>query len=209
MRPAAGEEEGMGPKSGMMPPAGIDLAFRAMCRDDLSLVARWLATPHVKRWWPEAADARSVESRYGPAIDGTDPTRLFVVEHEAVPIGMIQWYLLEDNPDWRAALAVTGVPADAAGIDYLIGAEHLVGRGIGPVMIDRFLDRFGSVARPGGRVVAAVDQRNRRSWRALEKIGFQRAWAGELVSDDPSDKGPTFVYVRSIRSVARSTLQGD
>ena len=45
-------------------------------------------------------------------------------------------------------------------------------------------------------VVAAVQQANRRSWRALEKVGFRRVWAGEIVSDDPSDEGPNYVYVR-------------
>jgi RimJ/RimL family protein N-acetyltransferase len=67
-------------------------------------------------------------------------------------------------------------------------------------MIEQFLLEFGLAALPSGSVVTSVDQANRRSWRALEKIGFQRVWAGVLDSDDPSDKGPTFVYVRSIRT---------
>ena len=189
----------------MMSSVELDLRFRPMDRDDLRLLCDWLAKPHVRSWWREPFDAGSVEARYGPAIDGTDPTRLFVVEQAGAPIGMIQWYLLEDNLDWQRTLAATGVPADAAGIDYLIGAEDHVGQGVGPVMIERFLAEFGSAARPSGSVVASVHQDNRRSWRALEKIGFRRVWAGELDSDDPSDEGPSFVYLRSIRNVTRST----
>ena len=30
--------------------------------------------------------------------------------------------------------------------------------------------------------------------RALEKAGYQRCWAGELESDDPSDEGPMYLY---------------
>jgi aminoglycoside 6'-N-acetyltransferase len=180
--------------------AELDLRFRPLDRDDLPLLCEWLAKPHVRPWWREPFDARSVETRYGPAIDGTDPTRLFVVEDNDTPIGMIQWYLLDDNPDWQRSLSVTGTPRHAAGIDYLIGAEDHVGRGVGPTMIEQFLLKFASAALPSGSVVTSVDQANQRSWRALEKIGFRRVWAGELDSEDPSDEGPSFVYVRSIRT---------
>jgi aminoglycoside 6'-N-acetyltransferase len=176
-----------------------------MRRDDLGLLSEWLAKPHVQRWWREPADTGSIEARYGPAVDGADPTRLYVVEEDGAPIGMIQWYLFEDNPDWRRALAATGVPEDAAGIDYLIGAEGFVGRGIGPRMIEQFLDQIESEVEFAGSVVAAVDPDNRRSWRALEKVGFRRVWTGEITSDDPSDEGPHAVYVRSIRKAADPT----
>ena len=45
-----------------------------------------------------------------------------------------------------------------------------------------------------GLVAAAVSQANAASWRALEKAGYRRAWAGELDSDDPSDEGPMYLY---------------
>jgi aminoglycoside 6'-N-acetyltransferase len=44
-------------------------------------------------------------------------------------------------------------------------------------------------------VVVNISEDNRRSWRALEKAGFRRAWSGALVSDDPSDEGINYVYV--------------
>jgi aminoglycoside 6'-N-acetyltransferase len=44
-------------------------------------------------------------------------------------------------------------------------------------------------------VVVSIQEDNRRSWRALEKIGFRRAWTGALVSDDPSDDGISHVYM--------------
>ena len=57
----------------------------------------------------------------------------------------------------------------------------------------------GNLCRCGAypNIVAAVQQGNRRSWRALEKAGFSRTWAGQLESDDPSDAGPSYVYVRA------------
>lgn len=50
---------------------------------------------------------------------------------------------------------------------------------------------------PTGEVVA-VQQANRRSWRALEKAGFERTWAGTIECDDSCDAGPNFVYVRRL-----------
>ena len=53
-------------------------------------------------------------------------------------------------------------------------------------------DRYPGV----GAVVVDVQQANRPSWRALEKAGFHRVFAGTIDSDDPSDAGPAYVYVR-------------
>ena len=44
-------------------------------------------------------------------------------------------------------------------------------------------------------VVVDVLEENRASWRALERAGFHRVWAGTLDSDDPSDQGPCFLYL--------------
>jgi aminoglycoside 6'-N-acetyltransferase len=170
--------------------------FRPLARADFGLLSRWLAEPHVHEWWREEHEPAAVESRYGPAVDGVDPTEVFVVERDGQPIGLIQRYRLADNPEWQRVLAVAPTPGDAASIDYLIGDEALIGRGLGGEIIERFVGdtwkRFPDVP----AIVVSVQQENRRSWRALEKAGFQRCWSGMLDSDDPSDEGPSHVYVR-------------
>jgi aminoglycoside 6'-N-acetyltransferase len=174
-----------------------DLAFRPLARDDFALLSAWLDAPHVKIWWREESDADSIEARYGPAVDGAGAgaTEVFVIELDGESIGLIQRYRLDDNPDWRAALPVAETPDDAAGIDYLIGSQHLIGRGLGTAAIDRFVaDTWGRYPAISA-IVANVDEQNRRSWRALEKIGFHRAWTGPLVSDDSSDGRTSHVYI--------------
>jgi aminoglycoside 6'-N-acetyltransferase len=172
-----------------------DISFRAVQRADFPLLAQWLEAPHVQDWWREEFDPTGIEERYGPSVDGTDPTELFIVELEGASIGFIQRYLLDDNPEWQSALEVAGSPRQGAGIDYLIGVESLVGRGIGPQIIARFVDdtwtRYPEIV----AIVVDVSVDNRRSWRALEKAGFQRVWSGPLESDDPSDEGINHVYV--------------
>jgi aminoglycoside 6'-N-acetyltransferase len=171
----------------------LSLEFRSLRRADLALVDQWWAAPHVAPWWPERSLGVSAESSFGPSIDGTEPTEVFIVERGGRPVGLVQRYLVDDYPEWRAALRTER----AAGIDYLIGDEELTGMGLGPRMIGEFAAST-FVRYPDIEVLAvAVQQANRRSWRALEKAGFARVFAGTIDSDDPSDAGPSYIYVRA------------
>jgi aminoglycoside 6'-N-acetyltransferase len=165
-------------------------AFRPLQFVDLHLVARWQSRAHVAHWWREPADLASITSRYSPTIDGRDPTEVFIIEFEGEAIGLIQRYLLSDNPEWAAAIGIQ----EGAGIDYFIGEEAMVGRGLGARAIARFAeDTF--VRYPAVPMVVAVPQQdNVASWRALERAGFQRLAAKRLESDDPSDAGPAYIY---------------
>jgi aminoglycoside 6'-N-acetyltransferase len=174
----------------------MELGFRPLERGDFPLLSMWLAAPHVEPWWREDPAPAAVEERYGPVVDGLDPTEVFVVEDAGRPIGMIQRYRLSDEPDWERAVAVAATPKNAAGIDYLIGEETLIGRGLGGEIIGRFVEDTFRRYPDSSAVVVGVQQENRRSWRALEKAGFQRCWSGMLDSDDPSDEGPSYLYVR-------------
>ena len=69
--------------------------------------------PHVQAWWgTEPLAPADVERKYGPRADGTDPTRVFVIEVADQPIGIIQCYRHRDYTDWDRAV---GLPA-AAGL---------------------------------------------------------------------------------------------
>lgn len=173
------------------------ISFRRLARGDFPLLSQWLAADHVNPWWREPHDLKSIEERYGPSLDGEDPTEVFVVENDGEAIGMIQRYLHRDDPEWRRVVAGTGVPSDAAGIDYLIGEKSAIGEGLGTEMIERFVGETFDRYRDTSAIAVDVLQANRRSWRALEKAGFERIWSGRLDSDDPSDDGPAYVYVRA------------
>jgi aminoglycoside 6'-N-acetyltransferase len=166
-----------------------------MRRDDLSLLLDWLQQPHVNEWWRgEPSDLAGVEAKYGACIDGDDPTELFVIEESSRPIGMIQRYLMADEPGWSGAFRDIVDVSDAAGIDYLIGDPDAIGRGVGTAAIARFSPLVFEW-RPVSSIVVTVQQGNPASWRVLERVGFTRIWAGELDSPDPSDGGPEFVYL--------------
>jgi aminoglycoside 6'-N-acetyltransferase len=173
------------------------MTVRPLTRDDLELLAEWLSRPHVERWWREASDEASVEAAYGPMIDGTDPTEGFIALSDGQPIGFIQRYLFDDNPQWQQTVAAGVGVLPALGIDYLIGDEAMTGRGYGPEMISTVVADSWATYPDIPAVVVDVLQENRASWRALERAGFHRVWAGILESDDPSDQGPCYLYLQS------------
>ena len=169
------------------------------------MLADWLGRPHVAPWWREPSDFAAVEASYGPMIDGSDPTEGFIAVREGQPLAFLQRYRFDDNPHWQRTVAEALADGAAwardeirpcAGIDYLIGDQTMTGRGLGRQMIAAFVEltwrRYPDIT----AVVVAVDQANEASWRALQGADFLRAWAGVLNSDDPSEEGPSYLYVR-------------
>ncbi len=145
------------------------VSFRALDRSDFPLLQRWLSEPHIDAWWHEPLDLPHLEQKYGPRIDGSEPTHVFIIAHEDRPIGWIQWYRWSDYPEHAAQLEAE--PA-AAGIDLSIGEVSSIGKGLGSNAIRQFvLDAIA--AEPGiSAVVTDPEEQNRRSCRAFEKAGF-------------------------------------
>jgi aminoglycoside 6'-N-acetyltransferase len=135
------------------------IGFRPIAASDLPQLRAWLEREHVSLWW-----------RDEHAEDYLDPTEHFVIELDGEPVGMIQTYLVDDYPEWKA---VVGTEPNLAGLDLLIGEEEAVGRGLGARVISQF-GREVVFARPEtAAIVATVEEENRRSWRAFEKAGFR------------------------------------
>ena len=150
-----------------------EISFAALREEQLPLLQAWLAAPHVARWWGEAPTLSEVVTEYLPAIEGRDPTWHHVVSLGERPIGMVQWYLWSAYPDSEDG--DIGAHGDEAGVDYLIGEADLIGQGIGPRMLGRYLDQivFADPRVVGVRSTVHTD--NVRSWRCLEKLGFSRS----------------------------------
>src|SRR4051812_12041208 len=113
------------------------IAFRPLTRADFSLLQAWFAEPHIARWWRESCDPRDIEAKYGPRVEGAEPTHVFIVELGRAPVGWIQWYRWSDYPEHATQL---GAAPNSAGIDLAIGDSRWLGRGLGPVLIRTFVD---------------------------------------------------------------------
>lgn len=147
----------------------FNLSFRPITRQDFFLIQKWLSEPHVKKWWHDDLDENGVESKYGPRVDGIEPTHVYVILREMKPIGLIQWYLWSDYPAHATQL---GAENTAAGIDLAIGEKEQIGKGVGSAVISEFVKNI-VFANPGIKsVVTDPEEENVRSLKAFEKAGF-------------------------------------
>jgi aminoglycoside 6'-N-acetyltransferase len=153
--------------------------FRPMTAEDLPLVKRWLAAPHVQEWWGEPEDEFGL-------VTG-DLTELamnqYIVVKDDRPFAYLQCY---DLSAWNSGFG--SQPHGARGIDQFIGEPDMIGCGHGSAFIRNFVDGLLAAGTP--RIVTDPDPTNRRAVRAYEKAGFHP----DRMVDTPD--GPALLMVR-------------
>lgn len=132
------------------------IEFRQITEADISQIQEWLGREHVALWWRNE-DATTYLAQ---------PHEHFIIVVDDRDVGMIQTYLVDDYPEWKA---VVGEEPGLSGVDLFIGEEDAIGAGLGPQVLAAFINErvFTAVC------VATVEEANRRSWRAFEKAGFR------------------------------------
>lgn len=173
----------------------MGVTFRPVTADDLPLIGRWLAEPHVARWWAHEWTPEAVERDFGPTLRGEEPAEDLIAELDGRPIGLCQrsfWHAYPDEVDEFAGQI--DVPTDAMTIDYLVGDPADVGHGLGTALIrDLAADTFA--AHPDcGVLLVPVVAGNPASWRALEKAGFRYVGPARAEPDNPVDPPDHRVY---------------
>jgi aminoglycoside 6'-N-acetyltransferase len=146
------------------------ISFRPLGRSDFPQLQEWLSAPHVAAWWHESLDLASVDAKYGPRVDGAEPTHVFVIEHGGRQVGWIQWYLWSDYSEHARQLKAD---FGSAGIDLAIGEFAMTGLGLGPVAICEFLRQIVFADPSVSAVIADPEEGNLRSLRAFKKAGFR------------------------------------
>jgi aminoglycoside 6'-N-acetyltransferase len=165
----------------------MKLSFRPLESKDYPLFARWLGESHVARWWQEPATAEHVEEKYGPS---DRKTSVYIVLGDAVPIGMIQSYRVEDYPEHAESVGAPGY----IGVDLFIGDASLIGKGHGAQLLVDFVSQIIRTEYPDAHgVVADPNVANLASIRAFEKAGFMK---GEVV---PGEDGPEQLMLLQLR----------
>jgi len=169
----------------------IHTMLRPLEHTDFDQLVCWLNAPHVLRWWDGEVDADAVLSRYGPRLSKDSPTRVYVIEAGALPVGIVQCYRHAAYPDWDRAVGIQ----KAAGIDYLIGDVDSTGKGIGSNAI-RLIAQIAFDLYPEVDVIVSAPQKaNLGSCKAIEKAGFSCIDERKLDSNCPSDSGISSIYV--------------
>jgi aminoglycoside 6'-N-acetyltransferase len=114
--------------------------FRPMSVDDLPLVQRWLAEPHVVRWWGKPNEQFDLVS----ADLDEQAMNQFIVTCERRPFGYLQCY----DPDAWDGAGLGPQCAGTRGIDQFIGEADMLDRGHGSAFIRSFIDRLLKAGTP-------------------------------------------------------------
>jgi len=185
-----------------------DLSFTRLERHNFKLLARWLAEPHVARWWNHDFSPDAVEADFGPTADGREPAEDWLVLLDGEPVGLIQFYFFHDYPEYVEEMApIMDVSTTAGSIDYLIGLPDMTGRGLGPAMINAFVDRLVDAEPRLGSLVVPVAAGNPASWKALQRAGFTKIAEGDLEPDNPIDPPLHFILERILERKTPPTTQ--
>ena len=108
--------------------------FRPLVEGDLPMVRQWLQVPEVARWWGDPVEQFGLVSgdMGEPAMDQyiVSSTQAF-----GAPFGYLQCYRLTD---WNICFG--SQPEHTRGIDQMIGAPEMIGRGHGPAFIRAFVE---------------------------------------------------------------------
>lgn len=145
---------------------GQQTSLRAMTRDDLTLLHRWLNDPDIMQWWDgrdHKATFDRVEARFRRSIENSDrESHRFMIEVEkdgaTRTIGMIQFSRLQPR-------------AKNSQIDVLIGEPEYRDAGYGTDALRAALKHLFEDLK-AHRVWHTMQAGNVRAQKSAEKIGF-------------------------------------
>lgn len=134
--------------------------------NEIDLVDRWLRKAYIKKWFGKAEDwLTEIRNETGEY----DYIHHFIVVLENEPIGFCQYYACEKTAQgypWEHE------PAGTFGIDYLIGEEAYLNKGLGNELIKSLVDHILSHEQ-ATRIIADPVPENQVSIALLEKNGFK------------------------------------
>ncbi|MCL2353871.1 MAG: GNAT family N-acetyltransferase [Defluviitaleaceae bacterium] len=146
------------------------LELRLLNDADLPLVEGWLNKKHVKRYYdvPGLCSIddwiHEIKERHGEFSFLTH----LIISHKGRPIGFCQYYKCVDSDEDWGALEVEGSYC----IDYLIGEEAYLGKGLGKESLTKLVDKIFTLP-DAKRIVADFDESNKASEKALLSSGFK------------------------------------
>lgn len=144
----------------------LSYSFKPMQESDLHLLFQWVNEPHVKKWWDSEESWEKFRLRYSKNIRSNDSFP-YIVFFQETPIGYINYWTTEDDPDFKNLF-----PKGSVGTDQFIGVAEMVGHGHGSKFVEAFTDWL--LENPEIPVVMTdPDIENTLAIRCYQKAGFQ------------------------------------
>ncbi|WP_099205412.1 GNAT family N-acetyltransferase [Scatolibacter rhodanostii] len=147
------------------------LMLRMLENEDIEIVEKWLNQEYISKWFGDASDwlheiyERNITYKY---------LRHFIAQDGDKPIGFCQYYNYNDLPIEHREIPQ---PTETYGIDYLLGDENLLGKGIGKQLVHLISQKLLEENAKAIRIIAdpTIEDGNINivSIKTLEANGFR------------------------------------
>ena len=147
-----------------------NIGFRRLTEDDMKLMHMWHQNEWVTKWYSgKKLTAREIRAKYVPRINGVKPVHPYIIQYEGRDIGYIMTYRINDFPAYAKCV---DVDEEAAGMDLFIGEKEFIHRGLGAVIMRRFLTDYVFPLTGAESCILGPEPSNKIAIRAYEKTGF-------------------------------------
>jgi RimJ/RimL family protein N-acetyltransferase len=147
-----------------------NIEFRPLEVKDLTLLHRWLNTDHVNEWYNKGGSTYDdVVKKYLPRINGEQPIHSFIIVYDAIDIGYIQTYRIDDYPEYSKYVKAE---EPSAGLDLFIGEKNFIHIGLGKEILQKFLTNYVFLINNVNCCIIGPEPLNKIAIRAYEKVGF-------------------------------------
>lgn len=146
------------------------LELRLLNDGDISLVEKWLHKEHVKRWYEIPHLGVTIDNWMSEIKERNNEYKWLthlIVMWQGKPIGLCQYYKCVNSDEDFGNLPVEGT----YGIDYFIGEESFLNKGLGKGMIKVLIDKIFSFP-DALRITADIDKDNMASKNTILACGF-------------------------------------
>ncbi|MFC1920776.1 GNAT family N-acetyltransferase [Chloroflexota bacterium] len=151
-----------------------NLTFKPLATTDIPLIYKWFNTPHVNKWWSINGyvnpSLHAVSDKYVKRINFEESVFCHIVYFDNNPVAYIQWYRVSD---FEESIALVPDSNNKAGIDIFIGESDYLYRGLGPVIIKRYISEVIFEESDIQGCIIDPEPKNKAAIRAYEKAGFK------------------------------------
>ncbi len=139
--------------------------LRPVNKDDFFILEVWLNKKYIKKWYGEPeewlTEIRNDNGDFGWLSH-------YIVTYENTPVGFCQYYNCSQTPE---GFEWDNEPPGTFAIDYLIGEEVFLKKGMGSMIVQQLCQLIISLEEPVQIVADSVPE-NTDSIKLLERNGF-------------------------------------
>jgi len=142
-----------------------NVVIREFKKCDVAVFEEWLYKDYIKQWFGDPKEWLDEVNNDDGKFDWINH---FIVEYDSAPIGFCQYFDCKNAPEgfgWEKE------PPGTFSIDYLIGEEAFLRKGIGSVIIQKLIALITARENPKS-IIADPVKENKDSIKLLEKNGF-------------------------------------